>query len=90
MNLDRDGVRMNSYYKDAIIEFMSEKLGSSVSEDEIEWDENFIEIGYLDSLDIYRLLMFLEKQLKTDLDISELIEDFPASFKSLYSKIYFG
>lgn len=90
MNLDRDGVRMNSYYKDAIIEFMSEKLGSSVSEDEIEWDENFIEIGYLDSLDIYRLLMFLEEQLKTDLDISELIADFPASFKSLYCKIYFG
>ena len=90
MNLDCDGVRMNSYYKDAIIKFMSEKLGAPVSENEIEWDENFIEVGYLDSLDIYRLLMFLEKQLKTDLDISALIEDFPVSFKSLYSKIYFG
>jgi acyl carrier protein len=79
---------MNEEFKLLITNFLNEKSKNKISSEEIEWAGNFIEKGYLDSLDVYNLLLYLEENLSVELELSDLIADFPSSFASLYQAIY--
>lgn len=53
----------------------------------IDPDKNFVEEGYLDSLDIYGLLLSLEKDTGQKLDLTALVKAFPCTISSLVTHL---
>ena len=73
-------------FKKLICKFLSEKLNKKIEISDIKWSENYIESGYLDSLDIYSLLLYLEDGMSIELPLENIIGDFPTSFHELYNR----
>ena len=74
---------MNETYKQTICSFLSEKYDRQIEELDVDWDADIFNSGYLDSLDIYKLLLELEENLGVELPLSRLIGDFPRTFEAL-------
>ena len=74
-------------FKNYVWQFLSEEKKKSMSFSEIKWNENYFYQGYIDSLDFYNLIMYLEKSLCIELPLSDIIADFPSTFEDLYLKV---
>ena len=74
-------------FKHCIWQFLSKNKEKSISLSEIKWNENFFHQGYIDSLDFYNLIMYLEKSLSIELPLSEIIADFPSTFEELHMRV---
>ena len=70
--------------------FLENELETSFRTEEIDWECDFIEAGYLDSLALYKLLVFIEVNLKIKLPIADLVANMPRSFSEIFERIIEG
>lgn len=78
---------MREKFEEAIIRFLNNRLDQSVNEDDIDWTGNMFDSGYLDSLGIYQLLLYLEQEFSISLPLSDLLENFPSSLNELFIRL---
>lgn len=76
---------MKPDYQAHILNFITKNSG--IEKTHINVEKNFVEAGYLDSLDIYNLLLSLEKDSGEKLNLTELVGDFPCTISKLVSRL---
>lgn len=79
---------MNEQYKGAVVNFFAFKKQNVPLDEEGFWTDNYFALGYLDSLEFFQFILFLEQHLGIEIDIGHIIETSPSSFMTLYSAIF--
>lgn len=81
-------VNMNEQYKVAVLNFFASRKQNTPLGTDSFWTDNYFALGYLDSLEFFQFILFLEQNLELEIDIGHIIELAPHSFEMLHSAIF--
>lgn len=79
---------MNENYRSAVVNFFAAKKQNVPLKTDSFWTDNYFALGYLDSLEFFQLIIFLEENLGIEIDIGYILERSPNSFVKLHSAIF--
>jgi hypothetical protein len=71
-------------FRSCVLAFLSTKHCRDFQEKEVEWAGDIYALGYVDSLGVYELIMYIENCLDRRFSISLLASYRPISFDSIY------
>ena len=75
---------MKDDFRDAIVFFLNLRNSTSLRASDIAWTSKLLEDGYLDSLGVYDLFIFLEQKFRIEVPLDRLVLDFPSTLEDLY------
>jgi acyl carrier protein len=79
---------MREEFKQSVRQFIYAKDTDRFLQNDIDWHDNYIEAGYIDSLGIYELIEHLESELGVEIAIEHFLQNLPRSFYDLHNLIY--